>query len=404
MLLVIKTTVNFIRRGIFAFTGLAVIPFLRLLSPLLRVRIGQLRTDRIGHLALETELTILENNQTSKRRVFDVWFAPKPVCNRALVKIWSRRLTILPSWALAPIYRVNELLPGSKLNKISPRLATVLDNKELLDGSRSSVTLSESELEQGRLVLEQASINPLAKLALVIMRDGAYTKTEFPDKDMSYHDFRNSPISDLVPAIKTLLKDNYWVLRVGSIVEKPLNVDHPHFVDYSNSNWRSDFMDVYLSSICDFCISDGLGFASLPALFRRPNVFTNFTPFGIFYSSRKSDIGILKWIADSETKKMLTLDEIKSRKLSSLTSSQDYSRAGVMPLLNTPDDIRKLILEVIAHQSSTFDYSNDYFRDQNKFKDAYLKCLSPEQRALHGDFRARFGNDFLNDYRHLWDN
>jgi hypothetical protein len=101
---------------------------------------------------------------------------------------------------------------------------------------------------------------------------------------------------------------------------------------------------------------------------------------------------------------MLTLDEIKSRKLSSLTSSQDYSRAGVMPLLNTPDDIRKLMLEVIAHQSGTFDYSNDYFRDQNKFKDAYLKCLSPEQRALHGEFRARFGNDFLNDYRYLWDN
>ena len=87
MLLVIKATVNFIRRGIFAFTGLAIIPFLRLLSPLLCVRVGQLKTDPNLHLTLETELTILENNQTSKRRVFDVWFALEPVCNEVLVKI-----------------------------------------------------------------------------------------------------------------------------------------------------------------------------------------------------------------------------------------------------------------------------------------------------------------------------
>ena len=71
---------------------------------------------------------------------------------------------------MALIYRVNALLPGSKLNKISQRLATVLDIKELLDVSRSSVALSESGLKQGQLVLERALINPLAKLALVIIR------------------------------------------------------------------------------------------------------------------------------------------------------------------------------------------------------------------------------------------
>ena len=76
---------------------------IRVILPVFLVRIGVMRSDRIGHFALETELWLLEQESgvaSRPKRSVDIWFAPEPVANRVLHKMWKQVLTIWPNWLM----------------------------------------------------------------------------------------------------------------------------------------------------------------------------------------------------------------------------------------------------------------------------------------------------------------
>ena len=52
-------------------------------------------------------------------------------------------------------------------------------------------------------------------------------------------------------------------------------------------------MDVYLAYKCIFCISSGLGYDVLPAIFRKPIVYTNIT-IGCLWTWSNKYLAILK--------------------------------------------------------------------------------------------------------------
>ncbi|MSX99672.1 MAG: hypothetical protein F2741_07145, partial [Actinobacteria bacterium] len=69
---------------------------IRVIRPVFLVRIGVMRSDRIGHFALETELWLLEQESgvaSRPKRSVDIWFAPEPIANRVLHKMWKQVLT-----------------------------------------------------------------------------------------------------------------------------------------------------------------------------------------------------------------------------------------------------------------------------------------------------------------------
>ncbi|TRZ83206.1 MAG: hypothetical protein D4R92_01020, partial [Actinobacteria bacterium] len=77
---------------LFSSTPIALIfvVFIRIIRPLLLIRIGVLRSDRIGHFALETELWLLEQEAgvaLRPKRSIDLWYAPEPIANRVLYKM-----------------------------------------------------------------------------------------------------------------------------------------------------------------------------------------------------------------------------------------------------------------------------------------------------------------------------
>ena len=47
-----------------------------------------------------------------------------------------------------------------------------------------------------------------------------------------YHSYRNSDIDNCREAIVYLIERNYWVFRMGKVVEKPLLIGHKNFIDY----------------------------------------------------------------------------------------------------------------------------------------------------------------------------
>lgn len=386
--------------------ALVVVLASRILGPLYVVRFGAMKSDRVGHFALETELTLAEQEvgiRPRPRRGADVWYVPRPVSNAALARIWRRAVRIWPAWLMAAVHRVNAATPGASRHTVPTSSSTVLDVHTLLDEVPARVALTDGERARGAAALERLGVPRGAPIVPIILRDGAFTNAAFPGKDLSYHDYRNCDIDDLKESATYLAEQGYAVLRMGAVVEKPFVVDHPMVIDYASSGERTEFLDVYVGAVCDFCISDGLGYASIPALFRRPNVFVSFTPFHAFYSSRTDDIGILKWMADADSGELVTLSEIVARGAVHLTSSAGYVERRLVPVANGPEDALALVQEVVARRRGTWRISAEDDALQARFWSRYASALGAQRDRLHGEFRARIGAEFLRRYRDLWD-
>jgi len=65
------------------------------------IRFGDLRVERNGHFAVETDLYLchLDSELTPQRR-FDLFGSPKSVCNQHLRLMWARTFMLIPCWLL----------------------------------------------------------------------------------------------------------------------------------------------------------------------------------------------------------------------------------------------------------------------------------------------------------------
>ena len=373
---------------------------IRIIRPVFLVRIGVMRSDRIGHFALETELWILERVSgvaTRPKRSIDLWYAPEPIANRVLYKMWTQVLTIWPNWLMVTVFRLNQLIPGTSAHEIENATSSCLDVHNLLDIYPPRLKFTAMQLEQGQKGLAELGIKPTDRFVCFIVRDSAYTKKAFPEKDMSYHDFRNCDVDDYVAGAEALADRGLFVLRMGSVVSKPLVSNNPRVIDYANSKVRSEFMDLFLGAHCEFNVSDGLGFYAIPAMFRRPNAYVNYSPFFMYYSSRVCDLGIAKTMIDKATGRRLNLTEMGERGVARFGATSQFTTAGVSVKSNTPSEIKDLMLEMLDRLEGKWKTEPLDDELQNKFWKKYSEIIGPDRETFHGEIWSKYGAQFLRD-------
>ena len=373
---------------------------IRIIRPVFLVRIGVMRSDRIGHFALETELWLLERVSgvaTRPKRSIDLWYAPEPIANRVLYKMWTQVLTIWPNWLMVTVFRLNQLIPGTSAHEIENATSSCLDVHNLLDIYPPRLKFTAMQLEQGQKGLVELGIKPTDRFVCFIVRDSAYTKKAFPEKDMSYHDFRNCDVNDYVAGAEALADRGLFVLRMGSVVSKPLVSNNPRVIDYANSKVRSEFMDLFLGAHCEFNVSDGLGFYAIPAMFRRPNAYVNYSPFFRYYSSRACDLGIAKTMIDKATGRRLNLTEMGERGVARFGATSQFTTAGVSVKSNTPSEIKDLMLEMLDRLEGKWKTEPLDDELQNKFWKKYSEIIGPDRETFHGEIWSKYGAQFLRD-------
>ena len=70
---------------------------IRALRPLVTIRFGSLRSERIGHFAGNTEIYLSERDLGMHgSKTHDVFYILPPVCNEQLKRMWERTLNISP--------------------------------------------------------------------------------------------------------------------------------------------------------------------------------------------------------------------------------------------------------------------------------------------------------------------
>lgn len=376
------------------------VPFvliIRLIRPLLLVRINGLLSFRIGHFAANIELYLCEmaaGINVPNQRYVDIFFMISPIANHQLAIMWRRVLRVWPSFILAPIARINNYIPGGNLHKISTTMGRDIYN--LYDRFPPKLQFTAEEESRGKAHLSAMGLPKGAEFICLNVRDSAYLDGHIA-RDWSYHNYRDSNIQNFVLAAETLAERGYFVIRMGAKVHEAINTAHPMIIDYATNGMRSDFMDIYLGAKCLFAISTGSGWDGIPEIQRRPIVYVNYGPLGYLCTMRNLTISIVKHHYSLAKGRELSLSEIFSVGVGFCLDSSAYKSKGVSLIENTPAEICDAAIEMIERLNGTW-LTDEYDKVlQQRFWKLFQADAVHNVNGLplHGDIHARFGAMFL---------
>jgi len=368
----------------------------RLLRPVFLVQTMLLIAPHIGHLTANTDIALTEISLQGRKdgtriKVFS-YLSERRVCNQFLLNLIKRRTTVVPRWAIIVAVRLNTLIPGGNVHD---GFHQDRDRQNLLDRTGPQFHLTIAETKSGNQKLADIGIPVGAKFVCLNVRDSVYNKTTYPGRDWQFHDYRDCAIENYVAAAEELTRRGYYVFRMGVIVERPLISSNPMIIDYASNGMRSDFMDIFLGANCEFCISHGTGFDGVPYVFRRPILYVNAVPIGQLQTFSEKFLLQTKNLVWTETGVRLTLREIFEAHLWLATNSSDYSKAGVSLVENTPQENLDAVIEMVDRIEGKWIETPARASLQQKFWATYANCMSSEERAWHGEFRAHYVSSAL---------
>ena len=377
---------------LFSISSLIIIYLLR---PWLLIRWYGLTSSRIGHLALDPELYSCRRdakiNQPTQKYIDIFFLGNKYICNRQLVKMLRRSLTVFPAFLMVPLFNTNRFfnlfIKKCKQHEIDINSQVDRDVHNIVGKFNPHISFSEEEELKGKKILSELGIPENAKFVCLIVRDSAYLARHKIETlhNFSYHNYRDCDIDNFVLAAEELAARGYYVFRMGIKVHKPLKSSNPKIIDYANSKMRSDFMDIYLGANCTFCISTALGYDAIPSIFRKPVAYI-YTPVGIAQLQAENDLAICKHHLNKKTKKKLTISEIFSSNVVIGLSSAEYENNNVELQENTPEEIKDLVTEMDERISGSWKETEEDLLLQKKFWhifEGYMKkliILEPENQ------------------------
>jgi putative glycosyltransferase (TIGR04372 family) len=378
---------------------------MRLLRPLVLIRIGALSSNRIGHLTFEPDIYLCRRHHGHEPHAFDVFFHSAPVCNRFLHTLWARRLRIW-QWT-AGLHAASSRLPGQASHEVPQYVGMHDDPEALLSRTPAQVGLTSAEVARGDAECEGFGVPREAKIVCFHFRDSAYLTTAYPSHDWSYHDFRDVDPENYRLMAEALAARGYYVLRFGSVVREPFRSSHPRIIDYSTSGRRSEFLDLYLIARCHFMVATTAGPCGIAWLFRRPVVYVNVTPLLGLQAARVGDVFVPKRYRSRAARRDMTFAEIYRSGAADFYRSELYERAGIDVLENTAEEIRSTVLELDDRLAGKWQAAPGDDALQERFQAIFRDsthprhCLFTRSPRAAGKIVLRAGAQYLRDNRHL---
>jgi len=380
------------RRSIMLLLVSLAMPFIvivRLLRPLITIRFGKLRGERIGHFASNTEHYLCERDAGLHGKNYDFFYINGPICNDQLKKMWGRTLPI--SRFVAYLIRANLCIPGYKKHQILS-LSNEIDIQDVYSKTQPHLSFTVQEERSGKQGLNEISLPDDTPFVCFIARDSAYLNSIFPGKNWDYHNYRDMNIKNFIPAVKELTQRGYYVIRMGSVVKESLNIKEPKYVDYA-TKYRTDFLDIYLSAKCDFFINSMSGFDAVPrVLFRRPMVQINFIPLHLYDTVRSEVLMIPKKLWHVKDRRFLTFRESFENGIGRILQTEQYKQAGIEPIENSCDDITAVVNEMEERISGVWQTTDEEEELQRRFNELFQTYKTGEDAK---DSQIQIGSEFL---------
>ena len=311
--------------------------------------------------------------------------------------MFKRKLLILESTTFWPL----KIFPYWLLKKTRFYIAERCNSNEFLEFNYGSPLLEFTPAEKikgRRFLMEKMGINQDKNwFVCLFARDITYLKT-YSDVDASAHDFRNSDIDTYIKAVQYIIDKGGYVVRMGSVVNKPMSFKHEKFIDYSIT-CRDDFMDIYLPAHCKFFLGNHSGMTDISTIFHVPRVIVNLAvvgqpPLG------KNDIFIPKKVRSIKSRQFINiknlLQQTCDQSVPFLRDGHKFWEMGYEYVDNTEDDIQKAAKEMYERIEGSFVQSASDKERLQKYYDAI-----PENHWAK-QVKTPIGRDFLEENSELY--
>lgn len=386
---------NKLRALILTFLALPIVFFVRLLRPFLKFRFGIVKTTRIGHFAVETELYLCERELGMHgRKTFDFFTATVPVVNKQLLTMFKREMYI--SLFVHYLYKVNLWFPGSDKYIIKRREDVDKDYDNLLTKTGVHLVFTPEEEKFGINELKKMGISKTDEFICFHARDNEFLKSMYSITTLG-HDHRNSSINNYIQMAQKMTQLGYYAVRMGAITEEPLNISNERIIDYS-SKYRTEFLDVYISNKSKFFVVSATGMNALPIIFRKPIVFVNISPIRHMFYWYHKGLFIFKRLWHRKESRYLNFKEMLVPNVffnEPENINIEYETKNIEVIDNTPEEICDLAIEMDQRLKGKWQSSKEDEELQEVFWDLFKSI------DIRGEIKARIGASFLRQNKNL---
>lgn len=385
------------------FFSIPAVIIILILMPIVKIRLVRLLSERLGHFCLNTEIMLCAFDEGALKKegngkVKYLFYTHSVISNLQLLILWKRIFPVLPAPVICA--QINKILSFISTEYRNDPLKKTVENGDWADDRlrlmervpQPHVFFTPEEERQGTTLMHQLNLTPNTKYVCLAARDSLYLEKLFPGANWRYHDYRNADIMSYKKAALFLAEKGYAVIRMGKWVADHFDVSHPLVIDYANHPLRSDFLDIYLPSKCQFFMSTSTGIDAVPQLFRRPLLFSNVgLPSALqFYS--QNGLFIPKKIGNKRTGKLLTFNEIHKILSTHQTITPEFFIDNDLELINnTEDEILALTKEMEQRLTGVWKETVIDQKEQKQFLNEY--CSPYVKNNI--DIRVKVGADFL---------
>ncbi len=351
---------------------------------------------QLGQLVTEPEYFLKTGELGWHNYKLGMFCVPQSQCaNRAALRALRKDICVITDEWLC-----NRLLPLSREleaqtffielpnKKIEWQWSGVLATQSVWEEQNRPPLFSLNPLikSDGRKVLESAGVPKDAWFVALHVRE------ESKKFKNSMAPLRNAHIDSYHLAIKSITERGGWVIRMGgpSMAKLP---PLENVIDYAHAPWRTDWMDLYLTSEAKFFLGTASGLCGLPMWYGTPMIFTNTSPFNSYPPSSK-DLYIPKLFKDRSTGRLIPFSECVIPPLRNCYDPFHLDRLNFELIENTPEEIRETTEEMLLRDNNPHFYSVEDHARQEKF----LKCVAKHEPY---GLRMRIGAKFLQRYENL---
>ena len=199
---------------------------------------------------------------------------------------------------------------------------------------------------------------------------GLHVRSTDSDSDS----IRNADINTYRKALKEVQQRGGVTINIGSGNNESDSIKEDGLIEYATSEFKSDWMDVFLLGEGKFLIATGSGPSVVPISFGRPVVLTNWGPLSARHCSI-SDILLPKhyWISDEC--RYMSFKERMSSQYGYIDSVNIINKKNISVEDNTPEEISSVVIEMY---DSIFITSHDQVLDCGAIED--FKNISIQQK------------------------
>jgi putative glycosyltransferase (TIGR04372 family) len=355
---------------------------------------------QIGHLismAHSNERRNTEWNKRHRRKKITIYCVAGPKANSYLLEKLKKNIFATTGQLASMLNFLTSRCPWISIYDSSDA------NFRNYDFANALVTFTKEEHSVGEAFLGKNSGN----FVCLNVRDSGYNsmiRSEFARNAKDWTQ-RNSDVETYREACRVLTSMGVNVYRMGVQVEKKFGENEDSIFDYATNGNRTEFLDLYLGSRCEFAISTSSGWDEIPLMFLRPVLLTNCADFLKISNLTANCVIYPKIFVSTTTRNIICLDKSLDLFQNGIRflNNANLDHLGVEIRELSSEELVEAVTEMAQRVEGTFVETPEQKEMQAKLKRILSTHPQLQPSPNYYPIRAQFASCFLSRYPNFLD-